>query len=216
MGSYKNLNHMKYIQALLFATAYGAGLSLDNDTVTLSGMQSMDGDNLKVELTATLKSGSFNPTIAGGTMMYFLTSSDKFVGKTFSDMEELEGDAGELGADDWGTYVGGGSMAGESDVKGAGVTGSGDNEESYDSDEAGWTGTTTITDTELTVTATRPLSAKPALTEGDEAYHTMTLMYADESAENGMGIQEVAFEATVVGGAATLAAGATLAASLFF
>jgi len=86
MGSYKNLNHMKYIQALLFATAYGAGLSLDNDAVTLSGMQSMDGDNLKVELTATLKTGSFNPETAGATMLYFLTSSDKYVGKTFMGM----------------------------------------------------------------------------------------------------------------------------------
>jgi len=110
----------------------------------------------------------------------------------------------------------GGSIYGEVSVSGKGVKGSGDDEESWDGDEAGWTGTATITDTELTVSGTRPLSAKPALTEGDEAYHTMTLMYADESAENGMGIQEVAFEATVVGGAATLAAGATLAASLFF
>jgi len=73
-----------------------------------------------------------------------------------------------------------------------------------------------LSETEFTVSATRPLSAGPALTAGDDAYHAVALVYYDETAADLMATHEVAFEATVVGGAATLAAGATLAASLFF
>jgi len=53
------------------------------------------------------------------------------------------------------------------------VKGSGDDEESFDGTEGGWTGTASITGKEFTLSATRPLSAKPVLTEGDDAFHAV-------------------------------------------
>jgi len=79
--------------------------------------------------------------------------------------------------------------------------------------DAGWTGTSTLADKEYTASISRPLSAKPALTEGDDAFQAVffSSSYADESKQ-----VFTKFEPTVVGGAAALAAGATLAASLLF
>jgi len=85
MGSYKNFNHMKYIQAVLFASAYGA-LSLDDDNVTLTASQSIDGDNLKVDLSGTMKSGKFDADIGGASFMYMLTNLAAVDGKKMTDV----------------------------------------------------------------------------------------------------------------------------------
>jgi len=64
------------------------------------------------------------------------------------------------------------------------------------------------------LSAKRPLSAGPALTEGDDAFHAVVFGNTMDMESDDLVMTK--FEATVVGGAATLAAGATLAASLLF
>merc|ERR1712113_1094385 len=53
-------------------------------------------------------------------------------------------------------------------------------------------------------------------TEGETAYHTGAFMYMDPNADLGYVLAGPAFTETVVGGAATLAAGATIAATMLF
>jgi len=99
---------MKYIQALLFASAFAA-VNYDDDNVTIVGNQSIDGENLKFDLTATSKGDDFEAT-TGAMAMYMLTNWTGAEGKTFEDLQKDEDS--ELGADDWAVMVVGASAAG--------------------------------------------------------------------------------------------------------
>merc|ERR1711981_167196 len=168
-------------------------------------------------MTLTLKGEDDSFTEAAEMMlmaMYMLTNMASIEGKTPKDMmeEEAEGKETELMDDEWATGFMGMHTGGSAMVTGFGAMG----KDEWTDTDAGWTGTQTLGDKEWTISATRPLSAKPALTEGDDAWHTVALMFPDENEAAGFGMIGPAFTATMVGGAATLAAGATLAATMLF
>merc|ERR1712032_476649 len=102
MGSYKNLNHMKYIQALLFASAFAA-VNYDDDNVTIVGNQSIDGDNLKFDMTVTSK-GTFDATL-GFAAAYGLTNWSGAEGKTIEESMKMLSDNTEQFGDDWMTFA---------------------------------------------------------------------------------------------------------------
>jgi len=97
-----------------------------------------------------------------------------------------------------------------------------------------------IGDSEWSISAFRSLDAKPALTDGEDAFHSFTVLYPEEN-EQGFGMVGPKFSATVIGNAAAsglggsggssgsgtlasssesaaaaLAAGATLVATMLF
>jgi len=208
---------MRFTQALLFATAYAA-VSFDDEDGSFEAGMSIDGDNLVVDATITLKNEEDDFTeIAEGMIMfmYMLTNDDAFNGKSFEDIAKAEAESGEkskLADGKWGAMVMAMQVAGEGTVQGGGALG----DEEYEGTDAGWTGTQTLAAKEWTIQAKRPLSAKPAIEEGETAYHTAAFVVPDETAELGVQMWGPAFTETVVGGAATLAAGATLAATMLF
>jgi len=208
---------MRFTQALLIATAY-AGVTYDDEDGSFEALMSIDGDNLKVDATITLKKEEDDWTvISEGFMMfmYMLTNDDAFNGLTVEDIMKKEAESGEkteLADGKWAAMLMAGYQGGEGEVQGGGALG----DEEWDGTDAGWTGTQTLAAKEWTITASRPLNAKPALTEGDTAYHTAVFFLPDLDSETGVALYGPAFTETVVGGAATLAAGATLAATMLF
>jgi len=208
---------MRFTQALLIATAY-AGVTYDDEDGSFEAMMSIDGDNLKVDATLTLKKEDETWTEAAEgfiAFMYALTNDDYYNGKTFQEIGEAEFAAGEergFAEGKWGVYAMAMQIGGVGSFEGAGALGA----DEYEGTDAGWTGTQTVGEKEWTISASRPLNAKPAITEGEAAYHSAAFMMPDETSEMGYAMVGPKFTETVVGGAATLAAGATIAATMLF
>jgi len=208
---------MRFTQALLIATAY-AGVTYDDEDGSFEALMSIDGDNLKVDATLTLKNEDDDWTAISEAMMmfmYMLTNDDSFNGKSVDDLmkEQMEtGDEKEVADGKWGVMLMAMYQGGQGSVSGGGAMG----DEEWDGTDAGWTGSQTLAAKEWTITASRPLNAKPALTEGDTAWHTAAFMVPDPESEYQVAFYGPAFSETVVGGAASLAAGAILAATMLF
>jgi len=209
---------MRFTQALLIATAYAA-VTYDDEDGSFEAAMSIDGDNLVVDATLTLKNEDDDFTAVAKEAMlmftYILTNDESMNGKSIEDMANAEAETGEkheLADGKWGTMIVAMQSESMTIISGGGALGA----DEYEGTDAGWTGTQTLAAKEWTISAKRPLNAKPAITEGETAYHTAAFMMPDASSEMGFAIVGPKFTETVVGGAATLAAGATLAATMLF
>merc|ERR1712032_814040 len=136
-----------------------------------------------------------------------MTSNGAFEGKTYVEAMDLDPQP-VFTADDWytmvtGTYYTATQTITSIDAKGMDT----DSEQVW---ENAWTGSMELHHTTYRIDAKRPLSDGPGLTEGEDAWESLVIMMNLDMPES---VKFTPFVKTVVGGAATLAAGATIAAS---